>query len=802
MSIQITNEEKETIIKQQDFLVYFMHRNIVETTAGERPENLNVSFFEFPELLKNNIDILEHFTTDNLILVLPKLANSYLKDNENVKKYIIDLLKKRFIDGEHLLGGSDIEIDFFGAHSEIFSGANVIAKEDTEFWEEIKNKILDEYNDKKDDSRFSKIFDLLQKYVSVDNLCKCIQNGIFDNSDKINMLTILAEKNPELIKTMDFNIFKGDIYTFGIDFIEHIASYPNLSYKVVKLNENNPALFEAIIKIAEIDKEKIPLQKYEDIEILASYFSKRCFSLKDMPLNLEDLKNCAIRHWGIFDKASEIVECDYGPDYEKRYEEACNSKFVQEKELEGKKNILLIKYFSVSLKEAKKLINIYEGNINKVKHLSKDESALVFLDNIKKVIQIDDIDELENLYSNPTYQIKPDALLKFRDDIRNLYAITFSDKLFDTHSQVELAKSIEGKKIVYNGKLIDVIPLTGNFSFLIHSSDTGFKTEKKILDNDFKKTWENIPDPSTHILSTSYINQDNLGAAPVKGNGVLYAFTNLPTERIQLIGNTDINSHVRTSYYSSQNSQFVSANDIAYQTRRVYNEIAVERKDLRPDYIIVFDDSDEKVKDNSYKAALDWNIPIIYINKEKILNQQLENLETLIDLYKSTNSPQYLQELFITYETNISGWLLNKDSTYEKETYTDGIDNLRFKDSFKVIREQIMDIAKEALSTASNKEFVIPIIQTLMDEKNLYDRANDMTTPISKTEIDLDAELLISQAIANQPTLLTDIERKGYIHSAEEIKEAAKIDPEYRITNVFEIAQAIIDVEKSKENER
>ena len=51
MSIQITNEEKETIIKQQDFLVYFMHRNIVETTAGERPENLNVSFFVFPELL-------------------------------------------------------------------------------------------------------------------------------------------------------------------------------------------------------------------------------------------------------------------------------------------------------------------------------------------------------------------------------------------------------------------------------------------------------------------------------------------------------------------------------------------------------------------------------------------------------------------------------------------------------------------------------------------------------------------------------------------------------------------------------
>lgn len=802
MSIQITKDDKEKFITQQDFIVYFLQRNMIETNVGECPENLKFSFFDIPELLVNNMDILDHFTTNNLLLILPKITNSNIKGNEVAKNYIEELLRERFNNGEHLLSGSDIEMDFFGVYSGIFSGVNVLAKDDKTFWENIKSEILNDYKSIKEDKKFSKILELLSKYVSIDNFCQCVKNGIFDNQAKLDMLINLAKKNPELIKSMDFNIFKGNIFDYGLDFLEHIASYPNLSHKIVKLDEHNPALIDAFIKMLDVDLDKIPLQKYEEIEILVSYLSKKCFSLKNVPLNLEDLKNCAIRHWGIFERTSEIVECDYGPNYEKRYEDACDLKFSENEGLESKKNILLIKYFSISLKEAKKMMNIYESNLSKIKDLAKNESALTFFENVKKVIQIDNLAELETLYSNPTYQIKPDSLLSFLDEIRNLYAITFCNNLFDTYSQVEFTKKIDGKQIIYNGKPIDIIPLSGNFNFLIHSSDTGFKTEKKVLDNNFKKTWENVSDPSTHILSTSYINQDNLGAAPVKGNGVLYAFINVPTERIQLMGNTDINSHVRTSYYSSQNSQFVSASDIAYQTRRVYNEIAIERKDLKPDYIIVFDDTDEKVKENSYKAALDWEIPIVYIDKEKILEQQLDNLETLMDLYKSTNSPEYLQELFTTYETNISGWLLNKDSTYEKETYTDDIDNSRFKESFKKVREQIMELSKEALNDNSNRELAIPIIQTLMDEKKLYARANDMTTPISKTEMNLDAELLISKAIVNQPTLLNDLEKKGYIHSAEEIKDAAKIDPEYRITNVFEIAQAILDAEKTKENER
>lgn len=801
MSKKFTDEEKNTIIEQQDFLFYYMHRVMVETVSLEKPENLNYSYYDLSEMLIENTDIFQKFSTNNLLLLLSKHSFPIKEEKQEAIKYIKTLLIERYKTGERLLGSSDIEIDFYGAHSQIFSSIKDLVKDNSELWNDIKNRIMEEYNNQKNNPVFSEIFELLSSYMSVDNLCQCIQNGIFDTPEKINLLHALAKKNPELIKKMDFNVFRDDLLKLGLPFVEHIASYPNLSYKFVKISENNPDLINAIANILDIKGGEIPPQKYESIEILALYLSKRCFSLKGVSFNLEDLENCAIRKWGLFGGNHNLIECEYGENYEERYRDECDSRFTSEDKFEVKKDILFNKYFSISMSDAKELINMYGSNIDKVRSLSKNGNALDFFDNVKRILDIQDIEELERLYNNPIYEIKPSMLLKMKEDIQELFAITYSNNLFDTKSHINLLQATEGKQVIYDGHPIDIIPMSGSFNFLVHSSDTGFKGEKKILDNDFKKTWENIPDPSTHLVSTSYINQDNLGSAPVKGNGVLYAFTEVPTERMKLLGNTDINSHVRTSYYSATNNNYVPANDISYETRRVYNEVAIERKDLKPDYIIVFDDTSETVIENSYKAALDWQIPIIYIDKEKIVNQQIENIDTLIELYEATNSQEYLKEVFTAYETNMSGWLLNKDLNYDKETYTDGIDNFRFKEQFAKIREKIMSVANKALNNPPNREFAVSIIESLLHEKELYDKANNMTTPISKTEMSLDAELLISNAIIGQQELLDDAQKKGYVHNAEEIKEAAKIDPEYRITNVFEIAQAIVAAEKEKNNE-
>ena len=78
-----------------------------------------------------------------------------------------------------------------------------------------------------------------------------------------------------------------------------------------------------------------------------------------------------------------------------------------------------------------------------------------------------------------------------------------------------------------------------DFSFIVHSSDTGFVVEKELVNDSYKETWKNIS-PKTHGLSTSYISDINIGSAQVQGTGVLYAFTNLNSNDIHLLSNSDL----------------------------------------------------------------------------------------------------------------------------------------------------------------------------------------------------------------------------------------------------------------------
>ena len=61
---------------------------------------------------------------------------------------------------------------------------------------------------------------------------------------------------------------------------------------------------------------------------------------------------------------------------------------------------------------------------------------------------------------------------------------------------------------------------------LVHSTDAEFVNTKNSVEN-FAEDWSSGKDKKNHIISTTYINQDFLGMAPVAKNGVRYAFSNL-----------------------------------------------------------------------------------------------------------------------------------------------------------------------------------------------------------------------------------------------------------------------------------
>lgn len=284
---------------------------------------------------------------------------------------------------------------------------------------------------------------------------------------------------------------------------------------------------------------------------------------------------------------------------------------------------------------------------------------------------------------------------------------------------------------------------------LVHSTDAEFVNTKNSVEN-FAEDWSSGKDKKNHIISTSYINQDFLGMAPVAKNGVRYAFSNLEKSKLKLMGVTDLNTYSNSFAYDSVKRQYMSSKTLVYNSRRVYSEFGIEREGTIPDYVVICDDDLPEVIENSYKSASQFEIPIIYINKAEIEKEQIKNLEDMLGKFQNTKDTEVLHKLINTYETNMAGWLLNRsDEIQDDKSHTANVDNTRFKEDFKQIQSQIEDTVKEYFKeskenkTSDNK--ISEVISILLDEIELYEGCEE-TKPISKTRVSFNVQELLQEA--------------------------------------------------------
>lgn len=85
----------------------------------------------------------------------------------------------------------------------------------------------------------------------------------------------------------------------------------------------------------------------------------------------------------------------------------------------------------------------------------------------------------------------------------------------------------------------------------------------------------------------------------------------------------------------------MSSKTLVYNSRRVYSEFGIEREGTIPDYVVICDDDLPEVIENSYKAASQFEIPIIYINKAEIEKEQIKNLEDMLENFEILRIQKY-----------------------------------------------------------------------------------------------------------------------------------------------------------------
>ena len=716
------------IIEEQDIVALYTYDGFNKSLGIMQEYSKGILYSGLKKFILQNSEMLKKFTTKNLYTLL---ASTY---DESEKQMINEQIAERLKKEEFFCEDIDSEVFLHPIHT--YDSYGKIDKD-------VRNKINIELE--KQLKELGKEYEIIDKniknYPDAANFLKYYKDGIFNN-DKIAMINKFIEKDSKALEYMNFGIFKDNIFEIGSEFCEYISKFPTISYQLIFLEEKSPEIFK---KISERFKNYNDIKEnLDEIEVLITYCARNAFDLKEKNIKIEDLLECAYRNSNEF----KLINVECGEGYKKRLNQELDKKYTNAKDIKEKLNIYMNKKYSLSLSGAKDLLKDFGTDIENLE--LSEETKKLFLE-LGEIVNLEDEKEIDRLFKENEMTYSTIQVKKIKNEIAKECAKDFSKEFNNTDEKIKnkIKNNENVANIEYKGKKIQCVKLKENFNLLVHSTDAEFVNTKNSVEN-FAEDWSSGKDKKNHIISTSYINQDFLGMAPVAKNGVRYAFSNLEKSKLKLMGVTDLNTYSNSFAYDSVKRQYMSSKTLVYNSRRVYSEFGIEREGTIPDYVVICDDDLPEVIENSYKSASQFEIPIIYINKAEIEKEQIKNLEDMLGKFQNTKDTEVLHKLINTYETNMAGWLLNRsDEIQDDKSHTANVDNTRFKEDFKQIQSQIEDTVKEYFKeskenkTSDNK--ISEVISILLDEIELYEGCEE-TKPISKTRVSFNVQELLQEA--------------------------------------------------------
>lgn len=671
------SELSEKFVEKQDWFCYYGVMTIDKSIGildrcNEEGSIRNAEIFE--KMSQEEDEVLKQFSMKNLMHILS--GNNI--SNEN-RQRIIQIISEK-VEHEPFYSEDLMKDGVFLVP--LFYGDLEFSKLTKELGNKIKISVLERgkalkgTNCEKIASRFETVID----YAS---FLSCFEKGEFSD-EKIEIIERALSNNPQALRHVNFSIFQDNIYNvLGSEFVSYAMKFPNISAQITLLSRENPALLKLI---GDRIKETPNLDDGRNlIDDLVQYCTNNCYKINPSEIqNPAELVDAALRN-NKSKRDNGVIMVPFSAHYKQDLEKALDEDYEkitkEEREefgtyyyginfslpgnpskLDVIKNIYFNKYFSMSLEEAKKLISMYGQNMDSMQ-LASGKSLL---QKIQNVLDFEDESQMDfsgdiNLYS--------EELEKIKQQMGKEYALSYTSELQQTQENIE--KEQDKTTIEYNGKTITQLKAPENFSLLVHSTGAGFVNTNNVAKTEsYREKWTDNDKQFNHVISMSYINQDFMGMAPVEGSGVIYGFNSINDDGIRLMGDTDINTYSNEFGYSASQRKYLTANAMPYHSRRVYNEFGVERAETTPDYVLLFDDSTEENVQSAYKAAADWNIPVVFIDKSAIKDRQVENLETLRQEFEKTGDTEKLKALLNTYETNMAGWLLNRKTDEEDKSYT------------------------------------------------------------------------------------------------------------------------------------
>ena len=312
--------------------------------------------------------------------------------------------------------------------------------------------------------------------------------------------------------------------------------------------------------------------------------------------------------------------------------------------------------------------------------------------------------------------------------------------------------------------------------------------------NNYKDYW-NAPRIRSHGNCCSLIGNNNLSM--IDPPNVIFGFSSIDDNMLLLSSNRDINSTPDSrefniaaeeglgDNYSLDGKRYISIKRVGVRieftnpdrlldiTRGDYNELVYERRDLssnppfykkNPDYIVhfeeyeKFDDYIKKAKDNpevleylnaqkqqqefrkeqSFKAAKDFGIPVVIINREKCAKQEIEKIEQTLSDFENSLNPELLKKVICQFENNRVGNHDYHAIIREKYFSTSAMDGYlsRIEQAISIIKDKSMrtQLINEYYNSILEEQKKVKLCDSLrnhgqtsgIDFKKTIDRINNM----------------------------------------------------------------------------
>ena len=325
----------------------------------------------------------------------------------------------------------------------------------------------------------------------------------------------------------------------------------------------------------------------------------------------------------------------------------------------------------------------------------------------------------------------------------------------------------------------------------IGAYQSSFESQKN-----YKEYW-NMPTIRSHGNCCSLIANNNLSMANPKN--VIFGFSTMDESMLLLSSSKDINSTPTSKRFNIAQEEgngsnitiegkkinsigriglgieFTNSEILIDNTRGDYNELVYERRDLssnplyykkNPDYIVFIEEYEnidfyleyykndpeklaylkeqERVQQfqwqESTKAAKDFGIPIVKINREKCAKESFINIKQLLQQFENTKDPSLISSIICEFENNRVG--NNDRHAIIREKYFS-------KDNMNEILNRIESIILSLPDDNDKNNLLSEYYNSILKEQAKVKRCSDYRNNGQTSGIDFDIVINRIQTMAN-----------------------------------------------------